>query len=104
MKDSSFAASLFHVTFTPVNNTVTFDINGFSEETANVVLDVEVLGYGHSIAHPIIDPCKQKELAGMCPMNAAPIQMKGNIPVAADTVKKIPGAYLVWLKKTTYER
>jgi hypothetical protein len=93
MKDSSFAASLFHVTYTPNNNTLTFDVNGISQEAAKVLLDVEVLGYGYSIVHPIIDPCKEKELLGMCPMNAAPMQMKGNLPLPGDAVKKIPSTY-----------
>jgi hypothetical protein len=94
MKDSSFAASLFHVTYTAVNNTLTFNVDGYSQEATKVVLDVEVLGYGYSIVHPIIDPCKEKDLAGLCPMNAAPIQIKGNLPMPAEAVKKIPSMYI----------
>ncbi|KAF2420206.1 TRP-domain-containing protein [Tothia fuscella] len=90
MKNSSFAASKFRVTFTANNDTVNFDIDGISQVTTNVVLDIEVLGYGYTIAHPTIDPCKEKKLAGICPMNAAPIQIKSNFPVDADSVKKIP--------------
>jgi hypothetical protein len=93
MKDSSFAASLFHVTFTPNNNTLTFDIDGFSEIQTHVILDIEVLGYGKSIARPIIDPCKTKGLEGICPMNAAPIKIKGNYIVDAKQTKIIPSKH-----------
>jgi hypothetical protein len=99
MKGSEFSASLFHVTFTPNNNTITFDINGFSQITANVILDVGVLAYGYIITVPPIDPCKGKDLLGLCPMNAAPIQIKGNVPIPADTVKKIPGMGILELPR-----
>jgi ML-like domain len=93
MKQSSFAASRFYVTFTPDNDTITFDINGYSRDTSPVVLDIEVLGYGFSVAHPIIDPCATKELAGLCPLNSGPLQIESNAHISADAVKKIPSRF-----------
>jgi ML-like domain len=94
MEGSSFAASRFRVAFTPDNETLTFDIKGNSEHTANIVLDIEVLGYGYSVAHPIINPCETKELIGLCPLNSGPLEIEGNAPVPKDAVKQIPSMYL----------
>lgn len=91
MKDSSFTASVFHVTYTAINNTLTFNVDGQSSESTKVVLDVEVLGYGYTIVHPVIDPCSQEDLQGMCPLNAAPLQIKGNLPMPKEAIGKIPG-------------
>jgi hypothetical protein len=93
MENSSFTASRFHVAYTPGNNTITFDINGYSQETSHVVLDVEVIGYGYSVTHPIINPCESKGLAGLCPLNSGAIPFRGNAPAPADAVNKIPGAH-----------
>lgn len=94
MKQSSFSASRFYVTFTPDNDTITFDINGYSRDTSHVVLDIEVLGYGYSVAHPIINPCETKELAGLCPLNSGPLQIESNAHISTDAVKKIPSKFL----------
>lgn len=92
MEGSSFTASKFYVVFTPDNGTVTFDIDGSSQTTSNVVLDIEILAYGYHITpHPIIYPCETTELIGLCPLNAGPLQIKGNAPVPADGLKGVPG-------------
>ncbi|KAF2432917.1 TRP-domain-containing protein [Tothia fuscella] len=90
MQESSFAASRFYVIYTPNNNTLSFDINGYSQTTSNVVLDFAVFGYGYSVAHPLVYPYRTKELCNMCPLNSSPIQIKGNTLVPRDGVTQIP--------------
>jgi hypothetical protein len=95
MEGSKFTANKFYVVFTPDNGTVTFDIDGSSQITSNVILDIEIMAYGYHIQpHPKISPCETKELIGLCPMNAGPLQIKGNAPVPADGVKGVPGKRL----------
>jgi len=93
MQNSSFTTSLFQVTFTPDNNTLSFNINGFSLQSANVVIGFTVYGYGYKVVpQKTIDPCSpdNTDLKGLCPMPAAPIQILGNTPITSDELKKIP--------------
>lgn len=116
MKGSAFSASLFHVTFTPNNRTISYNVKGFSEISARVLVDVKVWIYGYelkleALSKPI-DPCEPTEekstgkmvpkFAGLCPMNAADLEMNSNFvmdaPTAAnadsDIMKRIPGTLL----------
>ncbi|KIW00120.1 uncharacterized protein PV09_08302 [Verruconis gallopava] len=92
MKNSSFSATLFHVVFTPDNGSLQFDINGISQISSNVILQLEVFGYGYEIYHNTIDPCSDSTFKGLCPMNAAPITLTSNAEIPQDTVNKIPNA------------
>jgi hypothetical protein len=97
MQNSSFTTSLFRVTFTPDNNTLSFDINGYSLQSAPVVIGFTVFGYGYKVVpQKLIDPCSpdNKDLQGLCPMPAAPIQILGNSPISSDELKKIPSISL----------
>lgn len=116
MKGSAFSASLFRVTFTPNNRTITYNVKGFSEIQANVVLDVKVWIYGFELKLDALkkpfDPCEPTpdpktgkdgpKFAGLCPMNAADLEMNSNFvmdpPKSAnddnDIMKKIPGTLL----------
>lgn len=92
MSNSSFSATLFRVVFTPDNGSLSFDINGISQISSNVMLQVTVLGYGYNIYHSVINPCSDDSLKGLCPMNAAPITLTSNADLSGDTVKQIPNA------------
>jgi hypothetical protein len=92
MTNSSFSATLFHVVFTPDNGTLTFDINGISQISSNVIVEFQVLGYGYSIYHKTIDPCTDDTLKGLCPMNQAPIVLQSNAILPASTVSQVPNA------------
>lgn len=97
MQNSSFTTSLFRVTFTPDNNSLSFDINGYSMQTAKVIIGFTVFGYGYKVVpQKLIDPCgsDSKDLKGLCPMPAAPIQILGNAPITSDELKKIPSTSL----------
>lgn len=92
MDNSSFSATLFNVAFTPDNATLTFNLNGVSQISGYVKLDFKVLGYGYSVYHNTIDPCGDKTLAGLCPMNQGPIpNLNSNAQLPADTIKQVPG-------------
>lgn len=94
MQNSSFTTSLFRVTFTPDNSSLSFDINGYSLQNAKVIIGFTVYGYGYKVVdQKRIDPCSpdSKDLKGLCPMPAAPIQILGNAPITSDELKKIPG-------------
>src|SRR5580700_11336069 len=55
--NSSFTASLFDVTFTLDNSTVTFDIIGISSIEGNVTVSVNIEFYGYSLLHKTFSPC-----------------------------------------------
>ncbi|KAE9976963.1 hypothetical protein BLS_001738 [Venturia inaequalis] len=97
MQNSSFTTSLFRVTFTPDNSSLSFDINGYSLQSAKVVIGITVYGYGYKVVdQKRIDPCgsDSKDLKGLCPMPAAAIQILGNAAITSDELKKIPsGSY-----------
>jgi hypothetical protein len=103
MDGSSFQADLFHVIFTPDNGTLMYNINGVSSTTAQVVLDLRVIGYGYSVFKKVIDPCSasNSELKGVCPLPSAPIEIHGNTPVPKDAIKQVPSrsgghSYVAW--------
>ncbi|KAH6683263.1 hypothetical protein B0J14DRAFT_467733 [Halenospora varia] len=94
--NSSFTASLFHVTFTPDNNTLAFDIVGVSSVQGNVSFGVDVIAYGASIYKTTINPCDSKDMAGMCPMATGQLDINSNLPLPATFASQIPGiAYAV---------
>jgi hypothetical protein len=114
MKGSSFSASLFHVTFTPNNRSIAYSVKGFSEISAYVILDVKVWIYGYELQLEAlkkpIDPCENvedengkpgKKFAGLCPMNAADMEMNSNYNMGPpdpakpddDVMKNIPGTF-----------
>ncbi|KAF4631218.1 hypothetical protein G7Y89_g6914 [Cudoniella acicularis] len=94
--NSSLTASLFHVTFTPDNNSLAFDILGVSSVQGNVSFQVNVLAYGASIYKSALDPCTSKDLAGMCPMATGQLEIDSNVVLPSSVTNQIPGiAYAV---------
>ena len=91
MSNSSFSATLFNVAFTPSNRSLGFNIEGISNIAGKIEADIELLVYGYSAMNQKLDPCSQKELEGMCPMNAGPLTIKSNIDISQDVMSVIPG-------------
>ena len=91
MSNSSFSATLFNVAFTPSNRSLGFKIEGISNIAGKIEADIELLVYGYSAMNEKLDPCGQKELEGMCPMNAGPLTIKSNIDISQDIMSVIPG-------------
>ncbi|KAF2399420.1 TRP-domain-containing protein [Trichodelitschia bisporula] len=92
MTNSSFSATLFHVIFTPDNGTLSVSINGVSQISGYVKVELQVLGYGYSIYHDTIDPCSDSTLKGLCPMNTGQLNFPTNAQIPKDTVNKVPNA------------
>ena len=94
--ENGFTPSLFQVAFTPSNQTLTFNIVGFSAIAGNVTAEISVSAYGYTIFSRQIDPCSNQELTGMCPMTSGQINIPSNIVVPQSTVDAVPGiAYTV---------
>lgn len=89
--NSQFTASLLNVVFTPSNGSVAFAFVGVSNIQGYVIFDVRVNVYGYPLIHQTLDPCKMKDLAGLCPMSAGPVDNKGNIPVDKSSMDQLPG-------------
>lgn len=96
MKDSKFSASRFQVLFTPDDGFLHFNVTGNSLISGNVTAELEVYAYGFKAVTQELDPCESEDLAGLCPMNTGPINIKSNAPLGDDVVDQIPGiAYTV---------
>ncbi|TAQ84701.1 hypothetical protein B7494_g6975 [Chlorociboria aeruginascens] len=94
--NSSFTASLFDVTFTPDNSSIAFDIVFMSTIQGNITVDIIATAYGLVITRQTIDPCSQKALSGLCPMNTGQVPIQSTATIDSDTLKDIPGiAYTV---------
>jgi ML-like domain len=90
MANSSFSATYFNVLFTPDNQTLSISMNGVSEISGNVYLDIKALGYGYTFYHSKIDPCADATLKGLCPMNQGDINFPTNAQLPKSTINQIP--------------
>ncbi|KAF2274396.1 TRP-domain-containing protein [Westerdykella ornata] len=94
--NSSFSANLFQVTFTPNNRSLDFKIQGVSTISGRVNAEMELLVYGYPALKQSLNPCKNKELEGLCDMNPGPIELKSNLDITPDVMSKIPAiAYTI---------
>lgn len=92
---SSFSASLFHVVYTPHNNSASINMAITSSVQGYVVFDLAITAYGYEVIHTTINPC-DTELQGLCPMNTGNQDIEFPIPIPADAATEIPGiAYTV---------
>ena len=89
--NSSFSATLFNVAFTPSNKSLGFEITGVSSISGNVNAQLELLVYGYSALTENLDPCSNKDLSGMCPMNSGNLNIKSNLDISDDVLNSIPG-------------
>jgi hypothetical protein len=92
--NSSFSATLFDVVFTPDNKTLTFNIVGVSAISGNVTAELKVIAYGFTAITQKLDPCSNKDLKGLCPMNTGQINILSNLQVSDSVIKNIPSESL----------
>jgi len=92
MANSSFSATLFDVVFTPDNGTLAVNINGVSQISGNVTLEVQVIGYGLTVYQKTINPCDESDLKGLCPMNTGDINFPTNVQVPESAINQVPNA------------
>jgi len=90
--NSSFSATLFDVVFTPDNGTLAVNINGVSQISGNVTLEVQVIGYGLTVYQKTINPCDESDLKGLCPMNTGDINFPTNVQVPQSAIDQVPNA------------
>jgi hypothetical protein len=96
MANSTIGANYFHAKFTPENRTLSFDVNGDSQISSNVTLQIVVLGYGYTVFSKTIDPCDDNGLTGICPMRAGSLpDLHTNTQVPAEDVRRIPGTVAI---------
>ncbi|KAF4125732.1 Transient receptor potential (TRP) ion channel [Geosmithia morbida] len=94
-QDSSFSASLFHVVYTPHNNSASINMAITSSVQGYVVFDLAITAYGYQVIRQTINPC-ETELQGLCPMNTGNQDIEFPIPIPEDAASEIPGiAYTV---------
>lgn len=94
MDNSKFSATLFDVSLTPDNGTLSFTINGVSTITGYVILQLNVFAYGLQIYNTPINPCIDKALIGMCPMQEGQITLPvSNAPLPQSALDNVPGEF-----------
>ncbi|KAL5121414.1 putative flavin carrier protein 3 [Pleosporales sp. CAS-2024a] len=97
MANSAFSATLFNVALTPDNRSLSFDIQGISNIAGKITASMELYVYGYLAITQTINPCTSKELQGMCPMNAGPLELTSNFDdIKPSVLNQIPGiAYTI---------
>jgi hypothetical protein len=99
-ENSSFSATLFNVAFTPANKSLGFQITGVSSISGNVEAQLELLVYGYSALKENLDPCSNKDLEGMCPMNSGNLNIRSNLDISDDVLNSIPGKFVDRISRT----
>ena len=96
MQNSQLVATSFNAVFTPNNQSIAFHIDGNSQVSSDVVLDLRVSGYGYTIASKAIYPCSTLGMNSMCPMNAGKLpDMVSNVQLPAADVNRVPSKHLL---------
>jgi hypothetical protein len=90
--NSSITATLFHVVFTPDNNTLSYDISAYSSVTGKFTILVEVIAYGYIAVRQTIDPCQSTLSSNFCPIQeTGPMDFQGSTQIPDGIVSRIPG-------------
>ena len=76
--------------------TALFWLRYTADPPAGQCLDAVVVSnafYGYSAIKQSLNPCEagNKDLEGLCPMNAGSVKLRSSIPISADIMSKIPG-------------
>lgn len=98
MANSRFSATLFNITFSPDDATLSIRVNGIASMTGKVTAKLTVIAYGFSAMEKTLDPCDPnlEGFQGMCPMTPGQLTLMSTIPVDANVANKIPAiAYQV---------
>jgi hypothetical protein len=91
MDNSAFSATLFNVALTPNNRSLAYNIEGISNIAGRIEADLELLVYGFPAMTQKLDPCGNKDLEGMCPMNAGQLTINSNLDISDEVMAQIPG-------------
>ena len=110
-ENPGFTATLFDVTFTPDNGTLSYNINADSTIAGNVTFNAQIIAYGITAYNITVDPCAGSEFVALCPLNPGPIPLNSNNQLSPSVVSQIPGiaytvpdldaSFKVYLKNTT---
>ena len=94
--NSSFSANLFQVALTPGNKTVSFNVNGESSISGNVLIELQLVAYGLNVYSTTLNPC-EIGLSGLCDMHPGNVQIhSANNVIPASVLSQVPGvAYTV---------
>lgn len=90
---SNFTATYFSVTFTPNNRSLAFGFDGVASISGKVKAELILTVYGYAALRKELDPCEMN-LAGLCPMQAGPIDVPtANIAIPESVVSQFPSKY-----------
>lgn len=89
MPNSKLTADHFKVAFTPINSTVSYNVNITSEIQGYVKAKVDVYAYGFKIISETIDPCTL-DASGLCPVNPGSNYIASTTKISSNIVKDIP--------------
>jgi hypothetical protein len=91
---SQVTVNNFKAVFTPGNQSVSIDFDGFSEVAGDVYIDVDLLVYGYKALTKTFDPCSL-DLTVFCPMKAIELQIPTISQTLGDNVlSQIPCSFL----------
>jgi len=89
--DGGFTATLFDVTVTPDNNTVTYDITAVVSISGKVNATIDIIAYGYSIKAIKLDPCSTPALTQLCPLSPGSFNLPSNLQLDPGTLNAVPG-------------
>ena len=88
---SGFSATLFNITFTPDDGSLSIKVNGVSSLSGRVTAKLSLVAYGYTAIEKDLDPCSMVGFEGMCPMATGQITLKSTTQVGKDVIDKVPG-------------
>jgi hypothetical protein len=95
-KQSDFSAQLFHVQYTPGNNSASVNMAVTSSVNGYVVFDITLTAYGYEVINEKVKPCETEELKGLCPMKTGSNEYTFPLNVPEGAADMIPGiAYTI---------
>ncbi|KAH9883852.1 calcium-related spray protein [Xylariomycetidae sp. FL2044] len=88
--NSEFTAKLFSVVYTPDTGVANVNLSAISTIEASVLFDIEIIVYGYSFLHIVVNPC-EIGLAGFCPMYSAELDNPPfTVPISKSAAQDIP--------------
>lgn len=89
MANSKLTADHFKVAFTPINSTVSYNINITAEIQGYVTAAVDVYAYGFKIISKSFDPCTLNA-NGLCPVSSGSNFISSTTKISSSIVNDIP--------------
>jgi hypothetical protein len=92
MPESLITATYFHVSFTPDNKTLQFNVDADTQVSGNVTIQASVIAYGYNAFTKVISPCQDSGLSALCPMTAGILpNLESNIQIPTEQINQVPG-------------